>query len=178
MLAKQIGIVICRVAAVVLLVQVVRSVGFVLPTYLQEHARFGFSDAIQLFVMFAPGLVAVVLWVYAYRISTVPGPSDDSVAESRMSETDLIGVGTLVIGLYIAVMAFFSIISSELAVVMMRDMLETNQGDELGIQMGRSMARMNAERITNVVELVVGLALIVGRGGIARSLAKARRAGT
>ena len=152
--------------------------GIVLPGYFQGYSHIGLSDVLQLLVTFAPGFVAIVLWIFADRISTVPGTDGESVAESRMSETDLIGVGTLIIGLYVVVMAFFSIVSMELGVVMLRDMFERNQGNELTFDIGRELARMNAARITNVVELVLGLALVVGRGSIARFLVKARRAGT
>ncbi len=178
MLAKQIGIVICRIAAVVLILQVVRSMGIVLPGYFQGYGHIGLSDMLTLFVTFTPGFVAVVLWIFAERISTGPGGGGESVAEQRMSETDIIGVGTLIIGLYVVVMAFFSVVSTELAVYTLRDMFERNQGNELTFDIGRELARLNAARITNVVELVVGMALIVGRGSIARFLAKARRAGT
>ncbi len=178
MLAKQIGIVICRVAAVVLVVQTVRSFGFLIPIFLQTQESIQGTEVIQALATLVPGLVAIFLWVLAERISTVPGKGDSDVSAERMSQADLIGVGTLVIGLYVFVMAIFSIVQSELAAQMMRDLAERYTSEGSSFTLSSQSVELNARRITNLVELVLGALLIFGRASIARLLTRARYAGT
>ena len=178
MLAKQIGIVLCRVAAVVLVVQTVGSFAYILPVFFQDYDAFEFVDVLQALAVLVPGLVAVFLWVFAERISTVPGQDDSDSSAAPMSQTDLIGVGTLVIGIYVFVMAIFGIVQAELTAHMMRDMADRYSDQESFGVLDREVVRMNARRITNLVELLLGALLIFGRASIARLLTKARRAGT
>ena len=95
-----------------------------------------------------------------------------------MSQADLIGVGTLVIGLYVFVMAIFSIVQSELAAQMMRDLAERYTSEGSSFTLSSQSVELNARRITNLVELVLGALLIFGRASIARLLTRARYAGT
>ena len=178
MQAKQIGIVICRAAAVILLVQAVRSFGFVMPLFFDEHADFEVSHLFSVLATLSPGLIAVFLWVFAERIATIPGQVDSESPAAPMTQADLIGVGTLVIGLYVVVMALFSTIQSELSAYLMRDLAERYADADSAGALDRRIAELRAVRITNFVELLLGAFLIVGRTSIARVLTKARYAGT
>ena len=95
-----------------------------------------------------------------------------------MSQVDLISVGTLIIGLWVAVNAIFAIVNHELAAFLIRDSLDNMSGDRFSLDHERRMAQMTAARIANVVELLMGFFLIAGRASIARFLIGLRRAGT
>lgn len=171
MIAQQIGIVICRVAAAILLVQTIRAFGFVVP------ALFSSPDTIVSSLLgfavlgFIPGLVAVALWFYAERIVGVAKENVAASHDARINEADLVRVGTLLIGLYVIVDGVILGLSTEMAQILLPEAL-----DQEGV--GRRFAKQQlSARVSYGLEILFGIALIVGRHRLAQVATKARRAG-
>lgn len=172
MIAHQIGIVICRVAAAVLLVETTRGVGFILPTLISGPDGIASSLLAGVMLILLPGLAAVGLWVFAARIVGVPQRADDTPEASTIEATDLVRVGTLLIGLYLLVTGVISGVSLEVSDFMQPQAPETQGGGS------RYDAVLAGSRAAYVLRVLFGVALMTGRDRLAKLATRLRRAGT
>ena len=172
MLTSTLGVVLCRVGAVLLFVQSIKSLQYVLPA-LFEYGSLDSSVILVVFSTVIPALAGVGLWVLAERICRVNIASADIEIRSSLEALDLVTIGTLLIGLYAVFYGIVGALTSEsmiwTQVSRLRDM-----PDRFG-QISESFLPM---RVSNVSQIVLGLVLIVGRQRIARLLMKARYGGT
>lgn len=172
MIARQIGVVLCRVGAAVLTVQAIRSLGYSLPSLIFATNEFT-SEAIALSLLtVAPGLVAIGLWVFADRISNVVDPTESSNTAQPLAGVDLVRIGTALIGIYLLVSAVIYGVSVEVA-----NMARPDLGVEHQPMIDEQVARTFGYRASYLAQLVFGLALLIGRDRISVLLAKAKYAG-
>ena len=172
MVARQIGVVLCRVGAAVLTVQAIRSLGYTLPSlFLGANGSATEAIAFSLLTV-APGLVAIGLWVFADRISTVVAPTESSDALQSLTGIDLVRIGTALIGMYLLVSAIIYGVSIEVA-----DMARPDLGAEHKAMIDEHKARTIGYRASYLAQVAIGLALLIGRERISILLAKAKYAG-
>ncbi len=105
MIARQIGIVLCRVGAAVLTVQAVRSLGYTLPSLFYGDNQF-LSEALAFILLSAvPGLAAIGLWIFADRICSIVDSDKPTPEVGALTAIDITRIGTALIGMYLAISA-------------------------------------------------------------------------
>ena len=172
MIARQIGIVLCRVGAALLTVQAIRSLGYSLPTLVYGDNQF-LTDAIAFSLLTAlPGLAAIGLWVFADRICAIVDSTDSTDTPEPLTGVDLVRIGTVLIGMYLAITAVIDWVHIEVANLAVPDF-----GAEQQTMMDQYAARVIGLRASYFVQFTIGLALLIGRNRISTMLARARYAG-
>ncbi len=174
MIATRIGIVLCRVAAAVLVVQAIRSLGYTIPALLDNFD--GFDADVWLFMLmtFIPGLAAIGLWIFANRICALPNSLEADGESGPLRNIDILLVGTSLIGVYLLISGIIYGVNVEVSAWMISGLYE-----EHPIHLDQQqLARAAASRASYVIEIVIGIALIFGRDQISRILSRARYAGT
>lgn len=171
-IARQIGIVLCRVGAAVLTVHALRTLGYMLPGLVNAHG--GFSSVLAGFFVLSilPGLVAVGLWVFADRISTIVDQSETPEDSRPLTDVDLVRIGTALIGMYLVISAVTYGVGIEVG-----NLARPELGPEHQSAMDEQAARHIGYRASYLAELIFGIALLTGRNRIAVLLARARYAG-
>ena len=172
MIARQVGIVLCRVGAAVLTVQAIRSLGYTLPSFVYGDNQFS-SEVIALSLLTVlPGLAAIGLWVFAERICSVVVSVESSANPEPLTGIDLVRIGTALIGMYLAISAVIYGVNIEVT-----NLARPDLGAERQTMMDEHAARIIGMRASYVVQLTIGLALLIGRNRISTMLAKAKYAG-
>ena len=173
-MAYQIGVVLCRVAAVVLTVQVIRSTGYWLPTLFYGGSETALDWLAFALLATVPGFAAVGLWVFADRICKIDSDSED---RSEPANTiDFLRVGLALLGVYLLIDGILIGVSTETQWIALLD-VQRNFGDEHQSRIAESLARMTSQRITYLVQIVLGIALIAGKERLLRLFKNARYAG-
>lgn len=170
--ARQVGIVLCRVAAAILVVRAIRDLGYLMPGMVLGSSNW--DAELMRAVLFGaiPGFVAIALWFLADRISTLPGDVGSARDDSTLSGVDLVRIGTTLIGVYMVVTAVIDAAGFEVTNLARPDLPAGDwrvREDHSAHNMGR--------RAAYLVQTALGILLIAGRDGIAAFLSKARRAG-
>ena len=172
MIARQIGIVLCRVGAAVLAVEAVRSLGYTLPSlFYGDNLVLSNGIALSLLTVL-PGLAAIGLWVFAERISSFADAVESSASPEPLTGVDLVRIGTALIGMYLAISAVIYGVNIEVA-----NLARPDLGAERQTMMDEQAARILGMRASYAVQLTTGLALLIGRNRISTMLAKAKYAG-
>ena len=169
MVTSVVGIVICRVGAVLLFVQGVKSLQFVLPALLQFRGDFSPSIYFLLFTTVTPAVGGLALWFFAERICRVNIGSADVEIRSSLNAFDLVGIGTLLIGLYAVFYGVTEALLSEATIL--TQVAEYKDRPET---LGEISAKHISMRVAYVSQIVLGTLLILGRQQIARLLMSAR----
>ena len=172
MIARQIGVVLCRVGAAVLTVQAIRSLGYTIPGFIFDVDGFGTEALAFGLLSVVPGLAAIGLWVFAERISSVVNQPDTTESQQPLTGVDLVRIGTALIGIYVLIMGVISGTSVEVGNLARPD-LDT----EFQSMMDQHYARLTGYRVSYLAQIVIGAALILGRDRISAVLAKAKYAG-
>lgn len=105
MVSRNIGIVICRVGAVLLAVQAIQGIAFTIETFQQSALEVpGFFKTAAM-VSVAPIVGAIVLWFFAGQICATGTGSDDAVDDLSVDKADIVAAGTYLVGIYVLVFA-------------------------------------------------------------------------
>ncbi len=172
MIARQIGIVLCRVGAAVLTVQAIRSLGYTLPSVVYGDGQISIALTVFSLMTVLPGLAAIGLWVFADRICNIVDSVESPATAETLTGVDLVRIGTALIGMYLTISAVIYGINIEVANLALPDF-----GAEQQAMMDEHAARIIGTRVSNIVQLAIGLALLLGRNRISIMLAKAKYAG-
>ena len=116
MLTSTLGIVLCRVGAVLLFVQGTKSLQFVLPA-LMDYGSIDRSVIIIFLATLLPAIAGIVLWMFAERICRLNLESADIEIRSSLEALDLVSIGTLLLGLYAVFYGVVGALSAELIVI-------------------------------------------------------------
>lgn len=172
MIAQQIGIVLCRVGAAVLTVQAIRSFGYVLPALLFNDGEFWPELMTFSLVGAVPGFAAVGLWIFAERISNVSDKSKVIESSAPLNGSELIRIGTTLIGICFLVMGITTAAGIEA-----RSLLAPDLGSEFQSRIDAQVASTMASRVSYTVEILLGLALVLGRDRLSTMLVRVKHAG-
>ena len=172
MLTSSLGVVLCRVGAVLLFVECAKSFQYVLPA-LMNYGRLDLPVILIVFSTVIPAVAGIGLWVFAERICRVNLESADIEIRSSLEALDLVSIGTLLIGMYAVFYGIVGALTSE-------SMIWTQAAQARSMPDGFNQAANSflPTRVSNVSQILLGLALILGRQSIARLLMTARHAGT
>ena len=167
MIARQIGIVLCRVGAAVLTVQAVRSLGYTLPSLFYGDDQF-LSEALAFILLSAvPGLAAIGLWIFADRICSIVDSDEPTAEVGTLTAIDIIRIGTALIGMYLAISAVVNGVFIEVT-----NLAQPDLGAEQRAMMDENAARIIGIRASYVVQFAIGIALLLGRHRISAILGK------
>ena len=159
MTGNPIGIVICRVGAIVLAVSALSSIGFLITPLLSS------SDGLDKFlVMFAimflaPIASGVLLWKFAEQISSTPFDSPRFAASGTLGSADLVMIGTYLIGIYVLVFGVVGAFSTEAFALAQSTMFEDNETIETIVE--SMSAHIIGRRVSYSVQIVLGIALLI-----------------
>lgn len=173
MLANQIGIVMCRVGAAVLIVQTITSLGQLLPGMIFAYGEFHPEILTLGLVVFVPGLTAIGLWVFADRISGGPITAEDSEVAMPLTSVDMIRVGTTLVGITMIATGIIAGVGIEVS-----DALRQSLGEEYQAMAVSQSSSTSGARASYVVQLFLGVLLVVGRKRMSASLERAKYAAT
>lgn len=172
MIARQVGVVLCRVGAAVLTVQAIRSLGYSIPGLVFGVEDFGIEAWTFGLLSVVPGLAAIGLWVFAERISDVVDQFDSAEPQQPLTGVDLVRIGTALIGIYVLIMGVISGTTVEVG-----NLARPDLDAEFQSMIDEDRARFIGYRASYLVQIVIGVALVMGRDRISAMLAKAKYAG-
>lgn len=172
MIARQIGIVVCRVGAAVLTVQAIRSLGYSLPALVFGYGDFGPEMVAFSLLGAIPGLAAIGLWVFADRISNVFDQSELAESPQPLSGLDIVRIGTALIGVYVLVTGITTGANVEVL-----NWVRPDLGNEYQSTVDEQTARTIGSRASYSIQILLGLALIFGRDRLSAMLVKVKYAG-
>ena len=164
-----IGVVICKVAAVVLFVQAANQLGMVVP----QLASYG-SELDSFFLWFllmlgAPLGAGLVLWFGAERISNAIPDSLSFKLSDTLTATDLLTVGIFLLGLHAVFYGFVSAAFTESSIWLPSGSLSPSADLD---------AWNSPRRVRYAIQIALGLALILGRNNLVAIATRIRRTGT
>lgn len=173
MVTSILGIVICRVGAVLLFVQGAEGLQFVLPALLEFHGNPAVSLSWLVLATGIPVGAGLALWFLAERICRARIESARIEISSSLDALDLVGIGTLLIGVYALLFGFVGAVSAEAAIWGQK----LQQQDHPRIQ-GSAAWSYASMRVSYAAQILLGLLLIAGRQRLARLLLGIRFLGT
>lgn len=171
-MTSTLGVVLCRVGAVLLFVQSTKSLQYVLPA-LKDYGSFDRSVIIIVFTTVIPAIAGIGLWVFAEKICRANFRSADIEIKSSLEALDLVSIGTLLIGLCALFYGTVAALTSESMIWTQAANLRSTF--DLYEKTSNSFLPM---RVSYVSQIVLGLVLVLGRQRLANLLWKARYAGT
>ena len=172
MVTTVLGIVICRVGAVLLFVEAARSLQFVLPALLEFSGDKTVPLVWLVLTTIVPAATGVALWFFAERICHVRIDSARVEIKSSLDSLDFIGIGTLLMGLYAMLSGAIDALTTEATISVQRTQLAATPG----ILADDRSYRVSA-RVSYAAQILLGALLVVGRLRIARLLATVRHLG-
>ena len=172
MLTHQIGVVLCRVGAAILMVQAITSLGYSLPGLIYNDQEVLPEILVFSLMGIVPGLAAIGLWVFAERISTAPTQPIDGASSDVVSCSDVLRLGMTLLGIYFIIAGLVEAARIESIQFALQDMENENQSF-----LNQQEARTLGDRLAYLVQLILGVGLLIGRDRFAIFFAKAKHAG-
>lgn len=165
MAGKRIDVVLVKLCAVIIVVITMQSLtGFVAFYVNTPEANFIAISAFFLnFVL--PMLIAVVLWFFP---ATIIGPASDDDGDPAFGP-DWVLLSVTLIGLYVLIFGVIDLVYYESFRI-----AEQQAFDPGGLGGYEPSPDTIAGRITNITQMVIGLALLAGKRGIARLIKSAK----
>ncbi len=165
MVQKRIDIVLVKLCAVLIVVFTMQDLTTYLAYHLNSpHANFVLVMSVTLnFVL--PMLIAAALWFFPATI--IRSGSDQ--ADKRPSEPDWVVVSVTLVGLFVLIFGAIDLLYYESFRIAERDIVDPGR-----VGLYSPSPDIVAGRITNIVQIVVGLLLLAGKQGIARLITSAR----
>lgn len=169
------GVVLCRLAAVLLFFQAVENAGFLLFQPSIATLSIGGLFAVGGLSVISPAVAAVLIWWFAERICRVGGVNrdpDPAAEDGSADESRLIATGTLLIGLYALLFGVITASRMEIG-YLVQDTLGQGGGfspsDESLLRLGN--------RLSYLFQILAGIVLVVGRDALAGFFVNFRRGG-
>lgn len=155
MLGTQIGIVICRIGAVLLVMQSIRTLSFFFRIGDGTDSNLLRASAPYLLSGIAPLLAGIAIWVFAEKICRL-GPTDRSdEAQTGIRRSELIAAGTFLLGIYVAVFGVANLMHFETLTILQGESI--SELSESTLQLDRHRIAM---RVGQGVQILAGVALI------------------
>ncbi len=159
MISRAIGITICRVGAVLLLIQTIQSVVYTLQTV--QDSLLGVPDFLQTAALmaFSPLVGAIVLWFFAGQISAAGADSDDAIGELSIDRADIFAAATYLLGIFLLAFAIVDAVTAAVLAMYPRLYPET-----AGLVDSVPNPQLFARQVGNAVQATIGVGLIlIGR---------------
>ena len=156
MISRAIGITLCRVGAVLLLVQAIQAVVYTIQTF--QDSMFEVPDFLQTVALmtFAPLIGAIVLWFFAGQISAAGADSDDAIGELTIDRADIFAAATYLLGIYLLAFAIVDAVTA--AVLAMYPRLYPATA---AVVDSVPNPQLFARQVGNAVQAILGAGLIV-----------------
>lgn len=167
------GIVLCRLAAVFLLVRGIQQLGLTLPVASSPLTLSWQATFPSIFVAAVPIVTALVVWRLAPIICAINGENSDPAIDGTDRATELIAVGTFLVGLYALLFGLTSAVSVEISLWAQNVVNENTP-------VARDTAWLDSirSRAPYATQIALGVGLMLGRNGLALVFSKVRYAGT
>jgi hypothetical protein len=167
------GIVLCRLAAILLFVRGIENLGYMMPMALATSTgswQAGFSSVIAGFV---PLIAGLLVWRSAATICNMQNVDVDPHLAEQPNSQQLIAIGTFLVGLYVLLFGIVSATTVETSI-----WAQAVLNENTTFPKGSVWIRQLPSRIPYILQIVLGIGLILGRSTIAKFFDKVRYAGT
>lgn len=162
MSGNPIGIVICRIGAILLVVSSVQSLGFVIMPLLSAPSELDNFFVMSALMVLAPLVSAFLLAAYAEQISSTRFDTSRLASSDSLGSAELISIGTYLIGIYVLVFGVVSLFQTEALNFAQSNMFEDNESIASSMS-----AHALGNRISFVVQIALGLTLLArGKRGL------------
>ena len=173
MVTSGVGVVLCRLAAVYFALQ---AIGFSALLF-QQHQLLSESTTnyseVAIGSVLVPLFVSALVWGFAERISSFKGPAAEVQPTEDSDSKRLVVIGTFLIGLCFVLVGVEGAVRRE---VLYWTLDALNRG--ASIPEGEVMLQRLPERLSYILQMVLGVLLIAGKDMLPRFYRWARYAGT
>ena len=158
MITTSLNVVLCRIGAVILFVQAAENVGAVVPQMVMFSGSLNTATAYMGMMLATPLVGGILLWIYGGKLARKrKEPSMDSIHSVQSS--DLVIVGTFVLGLYALLLGITSAAYTELMLLSQSDHAANNP---------QISSQYFAMRVSYLIQIGMGVLLVLGRRFIGR----------
>lgn len=162
MTSNPIGIVICRIGAIWAAIVGVGGVGLEIATLLTSPSAADSLSAYSVAMILIYFVLAFVLWHYAESIASTRFSTPNRAIDGSFDSGELLMIGVQLLGIYILVMAVINIFQTETLT-----WLEYYGDSSSESLIDMMSARVVSMRISNGVQVLLGIALIIrGKKGL------------
>ena len=159
--SNPIGIVICRIGAIWLALSALGNVGNAITT-LSTYTELDAFIVMSLISILATFATAFILWHYAESISSTRFPTPDLATGNRVDSSQLVMIGTHLLGIYILVLGIISLVEIETIAWMQSSMYERSESFRETMS-----AHLVGGRVSSALQIVLGFALLIrGKRGL------------
>ena len=155
MIARNIGIVICRVGAVFLFMQGLQGIGYLIYPISDLFENWTGFLAGTVLLTGGPVVAGIALWVFADRICDFGQSLHEENPSQTIAAADLISSGTYLIGIYVLVFAFVSAVQTELS-FLLAPALDSGASESSDGLDAQGITR----RVSYALRIVIGMVLI------------------
>ena len=165
MAGKRIDIVLVKLCAVIIVILSMQNIVRFLAFYMNTPNAGFLATAAVVLTFVLPMLIAAALWFFP---ATIIGPVSAS-ADDDSTEPDWVVISVTLIALYVLIFGIIDLVFYESFRIAEREYLDPD---------GRGIYTPSPEsvagRITNMLQIAIGLLLLAGKRGIARLIRAAR----
>lgn len=172
MITSTVGVVLCRLAAIMLFINAAENIAYSATQFFQSTVGIVPSFVAISLTIFAPVVTGVILWIYAERICRINSSSSEAQLSSSLQSVDLIVIGTTLIGLYALLFGVVSAVRIETGF-----WGQAQLGPSTYFPTDTTVHRVLL-RAPYMTQIVLGGLLIVGRRSLTKLLQKVRYVGT
>ena len=152
MIANRIGIVICRVGAILLVAQTFQNISYIIgPSADWGGVRWLLSTG---FYMLSPLVAALLLWSFAEHIGKIGAPTQEECTDLHVSASQLVAAGTFLIGIYMLAFGIVSALQIEAQQHWMAGLTPERLTDTVAAQ---TMSR----RVGYIIQILIGIVLML-----------------
>lgn len=171
MTTNQVGILLCRIAALFLVVQAIENVAFGMSFAITTGQEY--LNLVAVLMMMAPPLIAAaVIWFMAARLSGFDTTAGEEAAPPARDFALLVNAGILLIGLYALLFGIIDLVRVEAGFWAQ----EYYRPEDIPLTSQELISRWPA-RASYALKIVFGFLLVVGRDAVAHFFRHLRRAG-
>ena len=151
-----IGVVLCRIAAVWLVVTGLGGVGFAISTVLSSVGESYGLVTYSAVIAIAPLVAAFILWHYAENIASTRFGSSGVMPGDAVDTSDLLSIGIHLLGIWTLVFGVINAVQTETVAVMQAGLFSGNERVS-----GSLSPHTIGARVANGLQILLGTALIL-----------------
>jgi hypothetical protein len=156
MSGNPIGIVICRIGAVLLVISAFQGLGFVIMPLINSPQELDSFFAMSALMVLAPLVSAFFLTVYAEQISSTRFDASRYTLSEGIGPAELISIGTYLIGIYVLIFGVVHMFQTEAYSFAQSSVFEDNEH-----VVKSTSAHQIGNRVSYSVQIVLGFALLI-----------------
>ena len=156
MSGNPVGIVICRIGAVLLVVSAFQGLGFVIIPLISEPRELNSFFVMSALMVLAPLVSAFLIAAYAEQISSTRFDASRFARGEGLGPAELVSIGTYLIGLYVLIFGVVHLFQTEAYNFAQSSVFSDNE-----FIVNSTSAHQIGQRVSYAVQITLGLTLLV-----------------